>query len=353
MSVDPTKVLAFLDEIQFLDKFNRHKALSMMSTGAVLGIVGFGIAAIGGYWNIYAENNMKSKISGPYPSGEPYFPLTVSEMVSDPRSSAGKTFLAFELCAAIMILGSWYPYMLSNVYIGSRYKPLRCCVWCPSWATIRQFIPMVGLFLVALVSVTPQTRMVPSDFVTNQIHILAATALFGGYILVELVCLFLQADHVPQMSERGGCVRTVCILGCAVGAVTTIVLQFTYPYAPLSILPCQDEYKTVSIDDLQSFIGNNTDMLYDASTYMQSVAFARGLSKTDPITVLVNTAHGTCLSIKMITFWSEVVAGVLGLGSHLVIWYFAPERHMKIKDDNTFLDDLGSDSDFDSGFEDS
>lgn len=352
IEVTQKSVTLALQEAEWMDKFNRHKALSMMATGSALGIVGFFIAAIGGYWNIFATNNLRSKLAGKFDSGEAYYPLTVSEMVSDPRSAAGKAFLAFEFCAAVFILGSWYPYELSNVYIGQRHKALRSWKGCPSWSTIRQFVPMIGLFLVAWVSTTPVTRMQPSDFVTNQIHILAATALFGGYILCEMVGLFVFHVH-----GEGGTIRGAVIIGCAICAVTTIVLQFTYPYAPASILPCQDEYTEYTIGNLTDRLamkGSNGDpeVYLDARAYIESVSLAGGFSRSDPVTVLTNTAHGTCLFIKMLTFWSEVVAGVLGLGSHLIIWYYAPERKLKLGDDNDLLlgpGDYDSDSDGASG----
>jgi hypothetical protein len=323
-------------EVLWLDKWNRVKALSMMSLGAMIGIVGFVIAAIGGYWNISSENANHANVAGHYyASGEAYYPLTVSEMVSDPRSSAGKAFLAFELAAAILILGSWYPYYLTNCYIGQRHKVLGNC----SWATFRQFIPMTGLFLVALVSVTPTTRMQPSDIVTNQIHILAATALFGGYIFCEMVCLFVMEEYVEVM--KGRCLRICVIAVCAIGAVTTIVLQFTYPYMPTSVLPCQDEYEEYTIQNLTQFVQNmdpdyNTGKHFTARQYIQSVALATKLSKADPVTVLTNTASGVCLHLKVITFWSEVVAGLCGFISHLVIWYYAPERVLHLGDTNSF-----------------
>merc|ERR1739845_12030 len=121
----------------------------------------------------------------------------------------------------------------------------------------------------------------------------------------------------------------------------TIVLQFTYPYAPLSVLPCQDKYEEYSMQNLTQFIqqhnpGPDSEGHFTARQYIQSVTLARRLGRADPVTVLTDTASGVCLTLKMVTFWSEVVAGVCGLGSHLVIWYFAPERAFKLGDTNVF-----------------
>ena len=44
------------------------------------------------------------------------------------------------------------------------------------------------------------------------------------------------------------------------------------------------------------------------------------------VTLLYNTAGGWVLSLKQADCWLETFAGLTMLASHLVIWYYAPER---------------------------
>merc|ERR1711879_224658 len=54
-------------------------------------------------------------------------------------------------------------------------------------------------------------------------------------------------------------------------------------------------------------------------------------------TLLLNTATGWVLSMKQAECWLETFAGLTMLGSHLVIWYYAPERKTDLVDQ---LDDI-------------
>lgn len=342
------------NEVQFLDKIGRHKATSMLVTGASMGIFGFFFAATAGFWDV---PDTFTVLKVPFPSGNPHFPLTVSEMVHDPRTPTGKVFLGFELVAAILLLSSWYPYQLSNVYIGERhglFSELSRKCGCVSWATLRQFLPCLGLALVALVSTTPTYERKDSNvsFISCQIHILAATALFGGYILVEMHCLFIAhpAGEV-KIGKTEKLVRSVLIALTALTAVTTIVMQFSLPYLSDEQVCCHDVWQKVTADDLAIIVNETTFIMHHPHANIYDVANASMFRQAATERYIqeksyeVNTASGAALALKKICFWSEVLAGVFGLTSHIVIWYFAPERqlilgdYIEFKELNAKLDD--------------
>mmetsp|Transcript_119435 Transcript_119435/g.207378 ORF Transcript_119435/g.207378 Transcript_119435/m.207378 type:complete len:364 (-) Transcript_119435:166-1257(-) len=327
------------NEVQFMDKLGRHKALTLLLSGATFGILGFAFAAIAGFWEKEAYD---SAIGIKYPSGNPHFPLTVSEMVHDPASPTGKAFLGFELTAAVLLLTSWYPYMLCNVYVGERHALFsgsdHCCCGCISWSTLRQFLPALGLAIVALVTTTPTFSKKSSNvsFITCQIHILAATALFGGYILCEMQCLFQAVNQgVVKIGKMEWFVRSIVIVITAIGAVTTIVLQFTLPYEFVSdAICCGDQYERMTAENANKILSVTlTDSLIDQARRQETLRLY-----LEDQSYETDTASGTYLLLKMICFWAEVVAGVFGLASHIVIWYFAPERDVIVGDYIEFKD---------------
>jgi len=263
--------------------------------------------------------------------------MTVSEMVHDPASPTGKAFQGFELVAAILLLTSWYPYQLCNVYVGERHtlfeKQTSKCCGCMAWPTLRQFLPCLGLAVVAMITTTPtyDKKAANTSFITCQLHMLAATALFGGYIIVELQCL-LQAygKGVVKIGGTERCVRLIFIIIAAIGAVVTIGLQFTLPLISDDTICCNDKWKLMDEAQLKKayeYASNVTDQhLHDAKIQSALYLF------NNEMHFEVDTASGTYYKLKMLCFFAEVVAGVFGLSSHIVIWWFAPERQIIVGD---------------------
>lgn len=345
-----------------MDKLSRQKALLLLFTGSVFGLAGFFFAAFAGLKVRTTHNIFGQK----YPSGNAYFPLTVSEMVHDSSTPQGKAFLGFELLAGLMILMSWYPYSLSNAYIGDRHTLLTTidgstrtdlhgdskrgvgqCI--PSWTTLRQFLPGVGLAVVALVSTTPIYEKTDANisFITCQIHIIGATALFGGYILVEMQALFYaEPKGQVKMKRNEKLVRTIFIIFTAIGAFLTIALQQTYGTALIPVC-CADQYSKINLTSMMAVV-NDTQKSYQLNSNYSSVKdlklitqgfIARSAAEsiyTAKSMYQIDTASGTSRTLKLVSFWAEVMAGVFGLGSHLVIWYYAPERGLVLGDYNQF-----------------
>lgn len=347
-------------EVQFLDKLGRHKALWLLVIGAWMGIIGFAFAAFAGFKSF--KDQTINGLGQPYASGQPPFPLTVSEMVHDPLSPQGKAFLGFELLAAIMLLVSWYPYELSNVYVAVRHGLFvadddhhdeghcdcgGCLGNCFSWACMRHFLPALGLALVALVTTTPVYNRKSSNisWITVQIHSIAAAMLFGGYIIVEVQCLFVAYNRRFQSGPMKGqrlvrirnfewWIRTFFILVTAIAAVITIGIQFGYPAIPDDVICCDDNYTRVeNISHIAELMGpepSNPTLEDEYNRKAVELNVMNHYYSTEPIRI--DTASGGKLGLKKLCFWAEVVAGVFGLGSMIVIWHFAPERALLLDD---------------------
>mmetsp|Transcript_99143 Transcript_99143/g.136342 ORF Transcript_99143/g.136342 Transcript_99143/m.136342 type:complete len:124 (-) Transcript_99143:23-394(-) len=95
--------------------------------------------------------------------------------------------------------------------------------------------------------------------------------------------------------------------------VAFCVLQVVIMSAPTNdILCCHDRYEPIG----------TTDPFMPVNATLRRRVGKKGL-------VLMNTATGTYLIVKMASFMSEVIAGLALIGSHLVIWYYCEERHVE------------------------
>merc|ERR1719188_907835 len=121
----------------------------MLFAGSISGLLGFIFAFVIGVIRECMQG--KSDVfDRPFKSGLGYFPSTVSEMVHDPDSPAGKVFFAFCFVGAVLIFFSWYPTMLRNAYIGD--DPQICGV---AWVTWRQFVPAPGMMKLSIITTVP------------------------------------------------------------------------------------------------------------------------------------------------------------------------------------------------------
>jgi len=236
-----------------------------------------------------------------YPSGYGYFPSTVSEMVHDPADPAGKCFFAFELIGSIFIFVSWYPWELRNVYIGDDEEMFPGV----SWVMARQFIPAPGMMIVATVSTTPIAKARPIDFICIGIHLTGALLLFVGYVIIEGKTLgwgvFKRAQtlHINQAELRVRLLALSSLFGwyCAFCAVQVV----------MCVLP-------------PDMPGN------DRWSYEDSDGIKHNAK------VLVDTAYGWFLYLKIFSYACEVICGVCLICNFLCIWYFAVERNIDLEE---------------------
>merc|ERR1719361_610078 len=105
------------------------------------------------------------------------------------------------------MLSSWYPWQLRNVYIGddTAFPP-------SSWGvlgkdsqgrprgisilTLRQFLPPLGIMMVACIPAPPAANRMFTDKVSCIVHTVGATMSIGGYAFIELFTLFWAKNVV-------------------------------------------------------------------------------------------------------------------------------------------------------------
>jgi len=266
----------------------------------MFGLLGFSFAFITGVMKtINAEGN--------FPSGNGYFPPTVSEMVHDPKDAAGKAFFAFEFIGAIFIFLSWYPWTLRNVFLGD--DDVAC--FSISWVMLRQFVPAPGMMLVATVTTTPIPLATIRDWFTISIHLTGAMMMFVGYVIIEGKTLGWRCFSHPEggtfIGDRERKWRIFFLDGICFWYILFFAVQIVLgiPGVPISS-PDQYEIKNASLP----------------------------VGPDNPLE-LKDTASGLFLFLKVLSYAGEVICGISLIMSHLTIWYYCTERHIDLEDELT------------------
>lgn len=298
------------DRFKFLAGLERKKSCSLLWGGAVMGFFGFFFAFMIGMYTFFHPFVLAAT---KYESGWGYFPSTVSEMVHDPKSPAGKCFFAFEMIGAVLIFQSWYPWEMRNVYIGDSMT----AAFGVSWMMIRQFVPAVGMMLVATVTTTPIAQATVLDYYCIGIHLTGAVMLFAGYGVVEALTLGWGPFKRPEVTHdtigdtehwwRCRCLDFIFVF-YSIFCVLQVVLVIPMDGA--------DEWKTIKVPFPP--LGTNGHQV--AKTLVDE-------------TVLVNTASGLFLFLKVVSYASEVLCGLGLIASFLTIWFFSEERKTDLSDE--------------------
>eukprot|EP00928_Gymnodinium_smaydae_P015790 TRINITY_DN15862_c0_g1_i1.p1 TRINITY_DN15862_c0_g1~~TRINITY_DN15862_c0_g1_i1.p1 ORF type:complete len:375 (+),score=77.67 TRINITY_DN15862_c0_g1_i1:59-1183(+) len=308
---DAVKKMSLEDQVRYLEErtdfiegHERRKTATLLWTGSIFGLLGFGFAFIIGLWKFLSPAIEHED----FKSGYGYFPSTVSEMVHDPKDPAGKCFFAFEFIGAIFIFLSWYPWELRNVYIGD---DALVPVLGVAWVTFRQYMPATGMMLVATVTTTPFATATYLDMVCISIHLSGAVMLFLGYYLAEAHTIKVwpfSGARIRWISDREARIRSYFLMGIAFNYAMFCVIQGILLIPP-SLMPmcCLDEWGP-----------------------------APG---TDGPIVLQNTASGFYLFMKIASYTGEVFCGLFLINSHLAIWYFCSERLIDLNEEHYGVDD--------------
>lgn len=258
-----------------------------------------------------------------------YFPATVSEMVHNTSSGAGKCFFAFCLIGGICMLMSWYPWQLRNVYVGDDLKVFGS--WLgktrgdkdvgPSLLMMRQFLPPVGIMLVACIPAPPAANREFTDTVSCVIHTVGATMSIGGYAFIELYTIFSKSTAVVFDEKRGEKqVRAVLIWSCLIAIVIFQLFGFLAGHADKLGICCEDVWQVPKPSDWQQV---NADT--EPGLRIEDEIAAAHSQK-----MLLRTASGTYLFLKFGEYMGEVFSGLFMLASHLAIWWYCPERHVDL-----------------------
>jgi len=331
----------FRGRLDYVDGFRRLQSTTFLLMGALSGIMGFAFAGFLGIYKykndaILAGTNFRGDL---FESGRHFHPATVSEMVRDYHSPEGKIFYAFGILASVCILVSAYPWCLRNVFIGHDHSRLirPLCGSAgerPIWVnliSLRQFLPPVGLMMVVCITVTTGPRTF-CEAVAAGLHTVGAVLMFVAYIAFEFHALWWSPVLYVRGLERWfrkwlAILALICSVGFQLCGLCSTILQKSCvgglcsckSSAPFTEL-CVDKWQVPTLDD----IAYSRNMSYYGAWVREATALE------DKEELLLNTASGWYLVLKMATYWLEVCAGLFLLTSHLVIWYFCPERNVEL-----------------------
>eukprot|EP00929_Paragymnodinium_shiwhaense_P068969 TRINITY_DN34795_c0_g1_i1.p1 TRINITY_DN34795_c0_g1~~TRINITY_DN34795_c0_g1_i1.p1 ORF type:complete len:419 (-),score=62.96 TRINITY_DN34795_c0_g1_i1:351-1550(-) len=335
--------------VDYLHGHARGQSLAYLACGSICGFLGFLFAGCLGIFK-YKEGGANA-FGDPYPSGHGYHPMTVSDMVADPATPEGKCFFAFCLTGAICILISGYPWKLRNVYVGDDHQI--GCTGCPFGLTmlnLRQFLPPVGMLLVCCITVTRGQRTI-SESIAASVHTMGAVMMIGGYIFFECHSLWVlrnvtTASGKPHIKPTEKKIRIFLMVICAITALGFQVCGVVGSkvqarcaasgacdcvepkeglgtvFNPKWYTTCTDIYKIPTKEDLEE--AENESRYGRLAALADAWEFKRS--------VIYNTAGGWFLTLKMVNFWCEVVAGLSMLASHGVIYYNCEERKLDLEE---------------------
>lgn len=299
------------DRLTLNDSISKRWAASLLFVGSVLGIMAFGLSVAAMLLTRKITPNMDCFDEEPCQSGERYMPETFSEMVSIASSPAGKLFQSLGVIASLCLLISRYPFHLDNVK-----TPLMA--QCSVVGTRAVMIP-VGMLMVAWIPITPRAKRTVVDKMVADVHTFGALLFVAGYILVELYTLCRLWRNLRKCERFW---RAIALVFIIIFTVCFELLGAAFAKGPDAGVCCFDEW----VDTTEAFevrFGNMTEP--SASVMLELMKFKYGGK------VLVDSASGLALRIKMAELISEMFAGISILMSHMMIWYFSTERHTRIE----------------------
>uniref|UniRef100_A0A7S4QMD6 Transmembrane protein n=1 Tax=Alexandrium monilatum TaxID=311494 RepID=A0A7S4QMD6_9DINO len=304
--------------IAFQEASQRKRAVMLLFVGALSGFLGFAFAGFLGVWE-FSRGKVQLNFRGePMASGRNYFAQTVSELVGDPASPAGKSFFSFCLVGAICMLVSFYPYNLRNAYVGDDDRVLGI-----SWLALRTFLPPIGLMLTVLAPTKPLEQCTFPDYVALVIHCIGAAMMLSGHVTFELHALC--CSRVVQISPRERVVRWMFLAGCAfsgVAFVTTGAVAGAISSGRLQVC-CTDEWQVPTTAD----IARARELGHYGIMTKAAEASDRGQR------MLLNTASHAALVVKVVEYWLEVSVGLFMIAGLLAIWFFSHERVLDLDAD--------------------
>lgn len=311
-----------VDAEVFFVRSGMLKSSHYLILGTLCGLFGGGYSTYITYAH-YTETGRTLNMQGePFPSGHVYWPPSVSNMVDDIQSAQGKVWLAFMVTSAFMMMISYYPYVLHNVYIGEDvpFLPFMKTQGL-SMMTARTFLPSLGLLMVALVHTTAPNVFDPAQASTLFIHTGGAILWLGVQIYVEAYTLCSGRINIGQCEKT---LRWLCVAGALVGAAVYL-LTSSLPAESVGLC-CTDEYRPVTMADVKLAASHGAYLVAaQDKELMQFANFSPGAA-VPLYQGLYNTAYGQALAWKLVEFWSEAFTGFCMLVDLVVIWRFSSER---------------------------
>lgn len=197
---------------------------------------------------------------------------------------------------------------------------------------LRQFLPPLGIMLVACIAAPPKANREFTDKVACTIHTIGAVMSIGGYAFIELYTLYCAdnvkfdtAIHDQRLRLREKCVRRTlifCCLFCVCGFQICGALDGKG--VEMFGLCCDDEWSEPKPEDWQALAAHG---------YAPGEVVMDQIAAFEHKKLLLQTASGHFLLVKLLEYWFEVGAGLFMLLSHMAIWYYCPERHCDLHEE--------------------
>jgi len=300
------------------------RAQRYLIAGTICGLIGGSYST----YITYAYSNEYTRkinmLGEPFPSGNAYWPPSVSNMVNDINSPPGKVWLAFMVTSAMLTMVSWYPYQFPNVNVGEGVSLIPCWPdkpWLPSMSmnSARLFLPQIGMLMVTLVHTANANVWDAAQDATLIFHTGGAALWVGVTLYSEVYILAFSKVAVVGPTERA--LRWSCVALSLLAGVVYAVTQSGPPddYG----ICCGNRYRPVTMEDVQTAKQNGAYAIAQ-----QDLAFLEARKFTPDAAPplyqgMYDTAYGWGLVWYTAEFWGEVLAGFFMLLDLLVIWFFA------------------------------
>jgi len=318
---------------RFAVHFMARRNNDLLCVGAVLGIIAFVyswcIMELGRF-NI-VELNLNGE---PFPSGVPYMPGGVSEMIWNSQASGkdseqGEVFYAFAMIASICQLVSWYPFFLPNVMVvgTSLFPCIQGMSWMPSMNTARALIPPIGMLLVTMCHVRPPNYENGLIGVVKIAHTGGAIAMIGGYFYFELLILAGCVRTAGPLKASEKVQRWVCLV---VGLLGLLVYEIC---GNIDVADyggcCMDKYVPVNMTHVRTAAKHGAYIVEAEDKRFLQLAMTHPDQEYPVYRGLYDSAIGSGLLVKKLCFYGETLAGIAALLSMLFIWHAAKELDVR------------------------
>jgi uncharacterized membrane protein len=256
----------------------------------------------------------------PFPSGNNFFPPSVSNSVSDVNSAGGQVFFGFMVASSILTVISAYPFNFANVFVGGDVSLFPC--WAPRtcWPdmnTWRAYVAPIGIMLTAFCHSLPANLFNPAQQHILIIHTGGAVLWIGIPLYVETYTLW-WAKHV-SIGRRERQLRISCVI---LALICSVVYGFFGNTSAGAYGVCCDEvYRNVTQADVD--MANKNGAYAVAQVDLKLMQHAKFDEASPPVNqALYDTASGMARTWKMAGFFGELGAGLFLMLDIVVIWFF-------------------------------
>jgi len=302
--------------------------------GTLCGMIGGGYSTYITYAYSNEYQRMLNMEGEPFPSGHPYWPPSVSNMVSDTDSPQGKVWLCFMVTSAFMTMLSQYPFAFKNAYLGSDVHFIPILARCfpsgiISMMSARTYLPQLGMLMVALVHTTPANVWTPAQNATIIFHTGGAVLWIGVTLYAEFYTLYVST--VAVVGKWEGRLRWGCVVLALVSASFYVFNQIVSPKA--LGLCCDVLYMPVTMATVDKARANGAFAIAQQNEVLMQGAHFTPNAAYPLYRGMYDSASGGALVMILLGFWGEAFAGGFMLLNLFVIWYFSENRTVALPDD--------------------